>query len=211
MDGSIRIDGDLSDWPPGAANVALDFRLIPREPINTSDESATHPHNATMGFLMRDRESLYIAINCEFDARTVPSASRRNRVVYDDLIPVGDELIEVLIDPLNTGTRSAADLYHIAVKPSGTYLAEKGIRFDPPCGAHKPWPADIDVATRVLPDRWTVELRIPLASFEQGAAEHTTWGFNLTRYDASRQEFSTWSGASGNAYDPLSLGNVYLP
>ena len=152
-----------------------------------------------------------MAINCEFDGQAAGPTLRRNSVDYDDLIPVGDELVEVLIDPLNTGTRSPADLYHIAVKPSGTYLTEKGIRLRPPCGPVEPWPADIDVATGVFPDRWTVELRIPLASFEDAAPEHTVWGFNITRYDASRQEFSTWSGASGNAYDPMSLGNLYLP
>ncbi|UCC32274.1 MAG: hypothetical protein JSU86_08315, partial [Phycisphaerales bacterium] len=153
---------------------------------------------------------LYIAVNCESDAQTAGQASRRNTVDYDDLVPVGDEMIEVLIDPLNTGTRSPTDLYHIVVKPSGTYVMEKGIRFEPPCGRRALWPADIDVATRIYPDRWTVELRIPLAAFG-AVAEHTFWGFNITRYDASRQEFSTWSGACGNAYDPLSLGNLYLP
>ncbi len=88
---------------------------------------------------------------------------------------------------------------------------EKGIAFEPPCGPREPWPVDIDVATGLSSGRWTVELRIPLDAFDLGATEHTTWGFNVTRYDASRQEFSTWSGASGNAYDPLSLGNLYLP
>ncbi len=208
--GSIHIDGDLSDWPPGAVNVASGFRLIVGESPDTSAQSMIRPHRRTTGFVIGDGEFLYLAVNCESDAQTAGQASRRNTVDYDDLIPVGEELIEVLIDPLNTGTRSPTDLYHIVVKPSGTYLTEKGIRFDPPCGRRVPWPADIDVATRIYPDRWTVELRIPLAAFD-AVAEHTFWGFNITRYDALRQEFSTWSGARGNAYDPLSLGNLYLP
>ena len=127
------------------------------------------------------------------------------------MYPVGEELIELLIDPFNTGTRSPADLYHIVVKPSGTYMTEKGVRFDPPCGEREPWPADIDVATALSGDGWTVELRIPLDSFDHRATEHAVWGFNITRFDASRREFSTWSGTSGNAYDPLSLGNLFLP
>jgi len=142
---------------------------------------------------------------------SLSQASRHNRVEYDDLIPVGDELVELLIDPLNTGTRSPTDLYHIVVKPSGAYLTEKGIRFDPPCGLRSPWVVDMEIATWVSADRWTVELRIPLAAFGDAATKHTTWGFNITRYDASQQEFSTWSAASGNAYDPVSLGNLYLP
>jgi hypothetical protein len=207
----IQIDGDLSDWPPGAVNVASDFRTISQQRIDAPGNDAGKPHNATMFFVARDRDYLYAAINCESDAAADQSSYRRNTVVYDDMIPVGDELVELLIDPLNTGTRSPADLYHIAVKPSGTYLTEKGVRFDPPCGRREAWPADIDVAARAVPDRWTAELRIPFESLGDSAAEHVIWGINITRYDAPRQEFSTWSGAVGNAYDPLSLGNVYIP
>ena len=209
--GTIRVDGDLSDWPPGATNVASDFLLITGGGTERDDDPETRPQNATLVFVMRDTKYLYIAINCKSDARAVRRVSRRNRVDYDDLIPLGDELVELLIDPLNTGTRSPADLYHMVVKPSGTYFLEKGIAFEPPCGPREPWPADIDVATGLAADRWTAELRIPLDAFNLGATEHTIWGLNVTRYDASRQEFSTWSGASGNAYDPISLGNLYLP
>jgi hypothetical protein len=211
FDGSIHIDGDLSDWPPGAMNVASDFRLIAYQHSGSQVESSGRPHRSTTAFTVRDHEYLYFAVNCESDARTLLQLSRHNRVEYDDMIPVGDELFELLIDPLNTGTRSPSDLYHIVVKPSGAYLTEKGIRSDPPCGLRSPWVVDVDVATGVSGDRWTAELRIPLAAFAGTATEHTIWGFNITRYDAQRREFSTWSGAVGNAYDPLSLGNLYLP
>ena len=70
---------------------------------------------------------------------------------------------------------------------------------------------DLKVATRSARDRWTVELRIPLSAFGPAAFDNAIWGFNVTRFDAARQEFSTWSGAKGNAYDPLSLGNLALP
>ena len=70
---------------------------------------------------------------------------------------------------------------------------------------------DLKVATRTTRDRWTVELRIPLNAFGPAALDNAIWGFNVTRLDAARQEFSTWSGAKGNAYDPLSLGNLAFP
>ena len=85
------------------------------------------------------------------------------------------------------------------------------MRFDPPCGQSEPWPVDLEVATARRADRWMVELRVPLDAFDAIATEHTVWGFNITRFDAANQEFSTWSGVTGNAYDPLSLGNLYLP
>ena len=74
-----------------------------------------------------------------------------------------------------------------------------------------PWAVDIEVATAATPQRWTAELRIPLKAVSAEGHDHAIWGFNITRWDAARQEFSTWSGAVGNAYDPLSLGNLYLP
>ncbi len=211
FDGSVRIDGDLSDWPPGLANVASGFRLITGTPNDGQHVTTGRPRYKTHTFVRRDSEYLYVAINSEFDGRVAQPTARRNRVEYDDMIPVGEELVEVLIDPLNAGTRSPGDLYHIVVKPSGSYLVERGIRFDPPCGSRSPWPTDIVVSVRTFDDRWTVEMRIPLDSFEGLGTEHAIWGFNVTRYDASGQEFSTWSGATRNAYDPLSLGNLYLP
>lgn len=207
----VRIDGDLSDWPPGRLNVLSDFRLISADSETADVEAAGTPRHATTVLLMRDDAALYFAVNCEFDGRSGRVISRHNRVVYDDLVPVGEELVEILIDPFNAGTRSPSDLYHVAIKPSGAYLTERGIAMSPPCGTSRAWSAQIEVATAIRDDRWTAELRVPLSSFPDAAVQRTIWGLNVTRYDASRQEFSTWSGAQRNAYDPLSLGNLYLP
>lgn len=209
---AIRIDGDLSDWPPGSVNVAANFRLISGSIGDGDQDLSSRPTEKTFGFVLRDRDYLYIAVNCEGDDRMEGPSARRKGVRYDDMIPVEDEdLVEVLIDPLNGGTRSPGDLYHIVVKRSGTDLTEKGIGFDPPCGPRAPWAVDIEVATTASAQRWTAELRVPLKDISPEGHTQTVWGFNLTRWDASRQEFSTWSGAVGNAYDPLSLGNLFLP
>jgi hypothetical protein len=73
--------------------------------------------------------------------------------------------------------------------------------------------ADVRVGARASSDRWTVEVRIPWRRVvgDDVAVDESVWGFNVTRFDAANQEFSTWSGARGNAYDPLSLGNLYIP
>ncbi len=208
----IVVDGDLSDWRAARTNVASGFRLISATPLSESAGAAVFPLLRTVAFLARDDQALYLGLNAVLRDNEPSAPMRRNTVHYDDMIPVGDELIELLFDPLNAGTRSPSDLYHIAIKPAGTYLAERGIAFDPPCGAREPWSADVEVASRVEGDRWTAELRIPLEAFgDQFETEGAIWGFNVTRYDAAGQQFSTWSGASGNAYDPLSLGNLYLP
>ena len=208
---SPRIDGDLADWPAGATNVASDFILISGPPGDRSKPASVCPGHATRGFVMRDTNSLYFGINCEIDPNTTPPQRRRKSVQYDDLIPVGEELVEILLDPYNTGTRSPTDLFHIVVKFGGSDLAEKGVRLDPPCGMREPWPADLEVGTKISADRWSAEVRVPFSAFGAASAEGEVWGFNITRFDLARQEFSTWSGAAGNAYDPLSLGNLHLP
>ncbi len=208
----IHIDGDLSDWPPGSVNVAADFRLIAGSRGDDDPDLSSRPTEKTFGLVLRDRQFLYIAVNCERNANAIESPARRKGVRYEDMIPMEEEdLVEVLIDPLNGGTRSPSDLYHIVVKRSGADLTEKGIGFDPPCGFRSPWEVDIKVATATASQRWIVELRIPLEAVSPERHDQTVWGFNVTRWDASRQEFSTWSGAVGNAYDPLSLGNLFLP
>lgn len=204
------IDGDLSDWAAAGNNVASDFLLIARE--CEGEEGCARPTLRTFAFTRRDADFLYVAINAE--ARPGPDPStRRKGVTYDDLIPMDEEdLVEILIDPLNGATRSPADLYHIVIKRSGVYLNERGISTVPPVGERRAWQADLDVASRAQPNRWTAEVRIPLASFDRaGRVRGEIWGFNVTHYNAGQQEFSTWSGAEGNAYDPLSLGNLLLP
>jgi hypothetical protein len=207
----LVIDGELSDWAAAASNVASDFQLIAGE-CDNGEEGCARPTLRTFAFTRRDANFLYIAINAE--ARPGPEpGSRRKSVNYDDLILMDEEdLVEILIDPLNGVTRSPADLYHIVVKRSGVSLNERGISTAPPVGQRRSWQADIDVASRAQSNRWTAEVRIPLSSFGRpGTVRGEIWGFNVTHYNASQQEFSTWSGAVGNAYDPLSLGNLWLP
>ncbi|MCH8146489.1 MAG: hypothetical protein IH987_00625, partial [Planctomycetes bacterium] len=207
---SITIDGNLEDWAQDGSNVAGDFHLICPGTKGTS-LGGRRPTSRTMGFVARDDTSLLIGITCHTTGSDRTVAMRRKAVVYEDMIPVGEELVEVLIDPHNAGSRSPEDLFHIVVKRSGIDVTETGIRFDPPCGLSQPWPVDIEIATRVASDHWSVEMRIPLSAFGLGGLSPTTWGFNITRFDLAAKEYSTWSAASRNAYDPASLGNLYIP
>lgn len=211
LEHAVTIDGDLSDWPLAAGNVAGSFRLIaghdPHQPPNPSSA----PRRRTLAFVGVYDSDLLIAINGEAAPDQAVNRPRRNTILYDDLIPLGEDLVELLFDPLNSGSRSPADLYHVAVKRTGVVLTHRGVRTDPPCGLAADWPAGIEAAVRDFGDRWTAELRIPLISFEPALTRRAIWGFNVTRFDPQAEEFSTWSGAVRNAYDPLSLGNLYLP
>ncbi len=205
----LVIDGELDDWQDSAMNVLRDFELI--SPTKPSDTFSDRPTSRTLAFVKRDESYLYVAVRCDLEDGLSHRGARRNRIDYDDMIPTGSELIEILIDPLNAGTRSPTDLFHIVVMYNGSDYAEKGIRFNPPCGRSEPWAVNIRIATSSSHDHWTAEIAIPLSAFGSVATDHTIWGFNVTRFDQAHQEFSTWSGAKLNAYDPLSLGNLLLP
>lgn len=201
-----RIDGDLSDWAPGAGNVAGDFVSIA--------DGVMAARRRTTTLIARDQQFLYAGVLCESGAESASRTSlmRRRGVHYDDLIPIdGEDLIELLIDPLNAGSRSPSDLLHILVKRSGMDLIEKGIATDPPCAERAPWAAEVQLATMETASGWSTEIRIPLSAIGDDPDPSAVWGFNVTRWDAQHQEFSSWSGARGNAYDPLSLGNLYVP
>lgn len=203
------IDGDLSDWPVGTTNVAANFQSIAG--VFGVDGSASRAAGApTLAFLMRDDEYLYVAINASTPKASTAESRSRKAVTYDDTIPVGEELIELLFDPLNVATRSPESIYHIVIKRSGSDLSEKGIDFDPPVGERTPWAGDADVAVSAAVDRWTAEVRIPLSSFGTGPFRNVFWGFNVTRFDIEGNEYSTWSASEGNAYDPISFGNLLL-
>ena len=206
----IAIDGDLSDWPVGAWNVAADFRSITGGSANATRLAPDRTANRTRAFILHDDAFLYIAFHCATDSPPKAARSHRNTVRYEDMIPVGEDLVEILIDPTNAGTHAAEDLYHIVIK-RGAALFERGIATDPPIGPRSIWSADIRYATRASNDTWVIELRIPRDAFGEDHSGLRIWGINFARYDASRREYRNWSGAVHNAYDPLSLGNLMLP
>lgn len=206
----LVMDGDLTDWPAAVGNAAEDFVLIVGEDVKGPGLPQSRPTHPTQCFVVADGEAVYFGFNCTVADGDALPRQQRSFVRYDDGIPVGEELVEILIDPSNTGTRSTSDLFHVVIKPSG-WLCERGIDTDPPTGARTPWAADVRVAVQIHPDRWVAEVRVPLEAFGPHPAGGPIWGINLTRFDLGHQEFSNWSGAAHNVYDPLALGNLALP
>ena len=58
----LSIDGDLSDWPPAAVNVASGFQLVAH-----GGAASREPSTRTIGFVLRDDRFLYIGVNCGTD------------------------------------------------------------------------------------------------------------------------------------------------
>jgi len=203
------IDGRLDDWPLGAGNVAGDFVLVgaldvPKEGRPSPDS----PSQGTTVFVCHDDNYLYIAFNCQDDRLKERAVPRSNTVRYEDLWPVGEELLEVVLDPTGRAVEPG-DVLHILVKANGAVIAEHGA----PCLTHvaenKEWAVNVGAAVddQSQKDRWTAEIRIPLSSLGKRPA---VWGINFGRFQARLGEYSSWSGARQYLYSPVSLGNIRL-
>lgn len=209
--GAIKVDGDLSDWPPSEGNAAGGFIVI-------AGGSADRPlaQSRTLAYFCQNESTLFIAIHADKPANRssaggVASTSRFGNVVtYEDLMPVAEDLVEILLDP--TGRAAAPDdLYHIVIKASGQAIFEQGIEMTPPIGRSRPWVAEQKYAIESSDKSWTAEIAIPRSAFGRGAGKARIWGLNVTRLDPVRNEYSNWAAVQRHCYDPSAMGNMVWP
>jgi len=64
-----------------------------------ADRGPIDPHSRRPLFVTHDDRFLYIAFFCQDDHLADRVIARDNFVHYDELWPVGDDLVEVVIDP----------------------------------------------------------------------------------------------------------------
>lgn len=201
----ITIDGDLKDWPLRTNNTAGAFTLIGRRGLKGMGLA----ERQTSVMLLRDNDKLYIAFRCNEPNMDAITSFSDNRVRYQQLMASQEDLVEILLDP-GCQAKSAEDLYHIVIKPSGVLLAEKGISTEPPLGKTSLWSVPAQVAVQKLAKSWTVELAIPLSALPASANE-AFWGVNFMRYASQGAEASSWSQAPRYFYAPKNLGTMYFP
>lgn len=202
----LRVDGDLRDWRLVTSNAAGDFRLVRGDGRN-GDRSPDLP---TTAYFTIARDTLYIAIRCSHPANEQPRWEASNRVSIDGAIPWNQDLVEIILAPDNPNTGTADDLRILQIKPSGLVIARRGPRTEPPICASEPWQSEARVAVRQEQNAWTVEVAIPVASLGAGARFNRVWGCNITRCDARRGQYSSWSGARGFCYASDLLGNLVV-
>lgn len=202
-----RIDGQLDDWPLAANNTAGDFRLHYAADLGNE---APRPAFATQAFFAADAERLYFAVRCRRAPQEPLVWDASNVIGVDGALPWGQDVVEILLDPRNAVRGTMADIHCLQIKPSGVLLASRGCRTDPPMGAVRPWDCEARVAVQVEPEAWVIELALPRSAFPEESRRNVVWGCNVTRLDARRGEYSSWSGARGTCYSPTSLGNLIV-
>lgn len=204
----LVIDGRLEDWPL-ATNVASDFILVGAGDVpKIGRSSPDRPSQLTTVFACNDDDAIYLAFNCAENEMAGRVVTRSNYVRYDDLWPVGEDLVEIVLDPAGQAV-GPGDLLHIVVKANGAVITEKGVQ---PLDRVAPvvnWASGITAAVddQSQANCWTVELRIPLASLGKRG---DVIGVNFARFDARRGEYSSWAAARSHIYSPITLGNMQL-
>lgn len=203
-----KVDGRLDDWPIATNNRAAGFRLI--RAGNSPGDAA--PALATEAAFCMDERNLYVAIRCELRDGIRPFWRSDNAVPFDGAIPWEQDVVEVLIDPRPANIAlSPGDVFVLQVKPSGVLSAQRGYRTDPPICPVEPWNPGATAATLIEPAIWVTEIAIPLSSLGASRSSGGIWGVNITRLDARRGEYSSWSAARRHAWNPQTLGNLILP
>jgi len=207
VDAAPSIDGDLRDWNAAANNVAGDFRLV-RWPRGQA-EIVDRPTLATQAYFCADAQYVYFGVWCALSGER-PIWQSDNEVPIDGAIPWGQDVVEILLRPDGQVEGTGGDVYCLQIKPSGLLIAREGCRTEPPMNPSREWRCGARVAVQVTREAWVVEMALPLASLGEGAAGETIWGCNVTRLDARRGEYSSWSGAQGHCYSPQRLGNLVM-
>ena len=199
-----EIDGVLDDWSahPGAS--ASDFRLL-----GNRGAKGQLARRATVAVAMQDAKSLYFAIRCTEPNMDAIQAKATNRLHYEQALAVGEDVIELLLDP-GGKARSSDDLYHIAIKPNGVFVQELGVKTKPAIGTSQAVNLAPEIAVTQEKNGWIVEMRLPRSAFGlDGKA--TTWRVNFVRHAAQGAETSSWARNRRSPYNVNEMGTLFVP
>ena len=182
VDRGPRIDGDLSDDAWRMAKVFTDFKMVFPNP-------GQEPTEKTELRILFDSANLYIGVYCH---DSEPSRISANCMVHDGVGEgKSDDVLRVLLDPF----QDKRNAYVFFANPRGA--CSEGLA----SGEHASlnWDGIWDAKSNVQPDGWSCEMKIPFKtiSFKPGLP---SWGINVERYIARKQETDRLSGTTRNSH-----------
>jgi hypothetical protein len=151
--------------------------------------------------LCADPDALYIAFECwEPDTADLhANASERDGRLWED------DSVEIFLDT----NRDLHTYYQIIIN-------SRGVIFDQDTGAPglpgPGWDGPVTAAARVLPDRWTAELKLAFNGLRLADAEGGTWGANFARTSLrGGRSLYVWAPVRKNFGEPALFGRLILP
>lgn len=152
--------------------------------------------NRTMAYLLCDKDSLYVAVEC-FDSEMKnlrAEVKQHNGKVWND------DAVEIFLKP----SPSSDMYYQFAINSIGTKY--EGLTFADPV-----WKWSWKTAVKTYPDRWVVEAAIPFSTLSSLPSDHRL-GFNLGRENPRIREFSSLAKLSSfNDFRQFSTLTLELP
>jgi len=185
-----RLTGDLSD-PAWRGAARLDG-FVTRNGL-PSEEAPTE------AFLLCDKTHLYVGFLCHEPraAELVANCSVAGGPVWND------DCVELHLDPANGATA----MYKWIVNSRGVVWDG----FTGPAGLDEGYNSGAGAKGSVGPDRWTVEIKVPLTALPCPPQPGEVWGVNFcrARKAGNREvELSSWAPAAGDFTDPARLGEA---
>ena len=132
------------------------------------------PADSTILRICYDETDIYFGVECLDRGISKLQAGAVER----DGLATGDDAVTFLFQL----PQDARVFYQIAVNPAGTIFDRKvdicpfGTYVSDPS-----WNGPVQAATRVLADRWVLEMAFPKAALAAGVSADTRWGFNFMR------------------------------
>ena len=192
---SVRIDGSLDDEAWGLATPITDFRQ--QDPVEGGD-----PSEPTEIRILFDSDALYIGAML-YDSN--PSGILAHQLQRNAGLGTDDRFMWIL-DTFQDGRTG----YFFEINPAG--LMGDGLIGGGGGGGgglNKRWDGIWEVRTRVSPDGWSAEIRIPFSTLNFDPALDA-WGINFQRTVRRKSEEILWSGWRRNEslFRPAHAGSL---
>jgi hypothetical protein len=181
-DQSPVVDGRLNDPIWNNAVPFSGFKMV--EPTPGSE-----PTERTEVRILYDHNDLFIGIRC-YDSE--PRKISANTMEHDKAEERSGDQVSILLDPF----QDKRNAYLFIVNPKGA--RSEGFASG---GEHYSlgWDGIWEAKSRIDPEGWTAEIRIPFKTISFNA-NLTSWGINIERYIARKQEIIRYSGISLNSF-----------
>jgi hypothetical protein len=167
------IDGRLEDGAWSAAEASSAF-------VQKFPDEGQAPSEPTTVRVLYDDDAVYIGIECQqAESPLVDRLTRRDREVNADRVEV---------DLATRGDGKSA--FHFGVNAAGVLV--DGIRYDD-TELSLDWDENWEAAAQRTATGWSAELRIPLRILRFPAVPTQSWGLQVRRYIAARQEIDEWA------------------
>jgi hypothetical protein len=181
------LDGNLQDEVWKQAAPFTGFKMVFPNP-------GTEPTEKTELRIIFDNANLYIGVYCH---DSLPSKISGNSMVHDGVGEgKADDAVRVLLDPFQD--KRNAYVFIVNARGGRTEGLASGQ------SASLNWDGIWDAKSRIQPDGWSTEMKIPFKtiSFQPDLA---SWGINVERYIARKQETDRLSGTTRNSffYNPM--------